>query len=72
MDIAVSPVLQKGAAKDKAENGFPEPPVIEPYRISFTLKDEEEYRLALPFEDEELLLRIQGGGDSLEFKLKTQ
>ncbi|GHV52637.1 hypothetical protein AGMMS49579_10240 [Spirochaetia bacterium] len=64
VDIAVSPILKKGEAPDSLP--------VEPYRISFTQKEEEEYRFALPFEDEELLLYIQGGGDSLEFKLKTQ
>jgi hypothetical protein len=61
VDIAVSPVLKNGGE-----------PLVEPYRISFTQKEEEEYRFALPFEDEELLIFIQGGADSLEFKLKTQ
>jgi hypothetical protein len=49
-----------------------ESPIVEPYRIFFTLKEEEEYRFALPFENEELLLYIQGEKDSLEFKLKAQ
>jgi hypothetical protein len=61
--IAVSPVLKKDAAESL---------IVEPYRVFFTLKEEEEYRFALPFEDEELLLSIWGGEDVLEFKLKTQ
>ncbi|GHU73442.1 hypothetical protein FACS189450_13230 [Spirochaetia bacterium] len=64
VNIMVSPVLKKG--KGSAS------PVVEPYRISFTQKTEEEYRFALPFEDEEVLFYIQGGDNSLEFKLKTQ
>ena len=68
VDIAVSPVLKKGAEKGEV----PASPLVEPYRISFTQKEEEEYRFALPFEDEELLLSLQGGAARLEFKLKTQ
>jgi hypothetical protein len=60
--IAVSPVRTEGTETIAAE----------PYRVTFTLKDEEEYRFALPFEDEDLLVHIQGAEESLDFKIKTK
>jgi hypothetical protein len=66
VDIAVSKVL----SSQERQEGIQAP--ISAQRIFFTLEDEEEYRLAIPFTAGELLILIQGGEQRVTFRIKPE
>jgi hypothetical protein len=66
VDIAVSSVL---TSQEKQE-GIQAP--ISAQRVFFTLEKEEEYRLAVPFTAEELLILMQGGEQRVTFRIRPE
>jgi hypothetical protein len=66
VDIAVSSVL----SSQEKQNGIQAP--ISAQRVFFTLEDEEEYRLAVPFTAEELLILMQGGEQRVTFRIRPE
>jgi hypothetical protein len=66
VDIAVSSAL---SSRERQE-GIQAP--ISAQRIFFTLEEAEEYRLAVPFTAEELLILMQGGEERVTFRIKPE
>jgi hypothetical protein len=66
VDIAVSSVL----SSQERQDGIQAP--ISAQRVFFTLEEEEEYRLAVPFTAEELLILMQGGEQRVTFRIKPE
>jgi hypothetical protein len=60
-DILISPVQGRGGEG----SGFP-------HRLVFSPGKEEEFRVVVPFDSPELVFRIQGESDLLEFKAKVR
>jgi hypothetical protein len=66
VDIAVSTVLTSEEKKEGVQ------PPISAQRVFFTLEDEEEYRISIPFTAEELLILMQGGEQRITFRIRPE
>jgi hypothetical protein len=60
-DILISPVQDRGGESS-----------VFSHRLVFSSGKEEEFRMVVPFDSPELVFRIQGESELLEFKVKTR
>jgi hypothetical protein len=64
VDILVTPAMESG----QLESGYS----AEPYRVFFSIKNEEEFRYSVPFEADGLSIRLWSENGDIELKVKPR